>query len=191
MNGVFVMSKLSWFLNLAVAMVLLSGGLLTAGCQAPDDKPVMTAQQVIDMPLEKNVVGVVAYYPSANPWIWTENRSRARGIVINALYLEGPNVSGVFGDGVIRPQLYVLDRSRGKRIEPVLVKEWSFDPRQAMPFRSKKRTIMGHGYRFHLIWGDDFDLTGKDIRVVVIFERVDGKIIHSGKKDFRVPKGES
>ncbi len=33
------------------------------------------------------------------------------------------------------------------------------------------------------------DLAGKDIRMTVVFERRDGILIHSGKKEFRVPGG--
>jgi hypothetical protein len=131
---------------------------------------------------------VAAYYPPYNPWVWNDTRTHVRGIVISALYLEGPNVLGVFGDGIIRPRLYVLGEDGDKNSKPQLVKEWSFEPEEAMPFRSKKRTMLGRGYRLHLIWGDELDLSGKDIRMVVVFERRDGVLLYSGKKDFQVPR---
>ena len=59
----------------------------------------------------------------------------------------------------------------------------------SLPFRSKRQTIVGYGYRFHLFWDDELDLAGKDIRVTVVFERLDGRLIHSGQKEFRVPGG--
>jgi len=170
-------------------VVLVIAG--TPGCQAPQQKVVLSNEEIRRMPLEPNIVRVAAYYPPYDPWIWNETRTHVRGIVISALYLEGPDVLGVFGDGIIRPRLYVLSGSGKEAGEPQLVREWSFDPEQAMPYRSRKRTLLGFGYRFHLLWGDELDLSGKDIRVVIVFERRDGMLIYSGKKDFRVPRGGS
>jgi hypothetical protein len=132
---------------------------------------------------------MAAFYPSISPWIFTDDRSRVRGIVIASLYLGGPNHLGVFGDGIIRPRVYVLDTGKKDPEPPQLVKEWSFEPEEALGFRSKKRTMVGYGYRFHLFWDDDLDLAGKDIRMTVVFERRDGMLIHSGRKEFRVPGG--
>ena len=147
-----------------------------------------TPEQVAQMPLEPNVVSIATYYTPYNPWLWTPDRSRVRGIIINAFYLGGPKNLGVFGDGVIRPTMYLLDTSQQSKQPPRLLKEWSFDPNQAMPFRAKKQTAMGWGYgRLPLVWGDELDLGGKEIRITVSFERRDGAIVHSGKKDFRVP----
>ena len=156
------------------------------GCAAPGpDSPWGGATRA--EPLEQNIVRIAAYYPSHNPWIWDDARTRVRGIVISALYLEGPDVLGVFGDGVIRPRLYLYDPAGAANTQTHLVKEWSFDVEEARPFRSTKRTLLGNGYRFHLIWGDELDLSGQSIRMVVVFDRRDGTLIYSGKKDFRVP----
>ncbi len=170
----------------AAAMLTLAGA-----CQAPPPatpKPgtLLTHQQASNMPLEKDIGGVAAFYDPYTPWIWNDDRSKIRGIVVNALYLIGPNSLGAFADGVIRPRLYLLEGPTGRE-QPQLLKEWSFDPDAMLDWRSRKRTAMGWGYKLPLVWGDDIDLRGKSIRVTISFERVDGRIIHSSKKDFRLP----
>jgi len=164
-----------------------------SGCEAPNPaeqrKPYLTAEEAVNMPLEENILSVAAFYAPINPWLLTDDRSRVRGIVISSLYLGGPDHLGVFGDGIIRPRVYVLDTDKKNPKPPQLVKEWSFEPEEALGFRSKRRTMMGYGYRFHLFWDDELDLAGKNIRVTVVFERRDGMLIHSGQKEFRVPGG--
>jgi len=161
-----------------------------AGCAAPGPGSTWGGS-ARNEPLEQKIVRVAAYYPTHNPWIWNDARTHVRGIVISALYLEGPDILGVFGDGVIRPRLYVYDPAGAVDTQMQLVKEWSFDVDQARPFRSTKRTLLGNGYRFHLIWADELDLSGQSIRMVVVFERRDGTLIYSGKKDFRVPNSDT
>jgi hypothetical protein len=150
------------------------------------DRPPPTPQQVALM-LEPNVLGVSCFYDPINPWLWNTEHTVVRGIKINALYLRGPNYTGVFGNGVIRPKLLVSSRDEQGKIQYKLVKEWSFDVNQAMPFRAKKRMKAGWGYALFLNWGD-MDLTGRSLRLIVNFERADGIIISGSKKDFRVPK---
>jgi hypothetical protein len=162
------------------------------GCTAPPSAAQpgdhLTPEQVVKMPLEKNITGVATFYAPYNPWIWNEDRSKIIGIAINALYLTGPDSLGAFGDGIIRPRIYTLEVGPDSAVKtPRLVKEWAFDPQQALPWRAKKRTALGLGYSFRLIWGDTLDLAGKEIRMIVSFERSDGKIFHSGQKDFRMP----
>lgn len=171
-------------------MTLLAA--LAAGCQPqpqggqPGQR--LTPAQLANMRLEKNVTGVAAFYAPYSPWIWNDDRSKVIGLAINALYLTGPNSLGVFGDGAIQPRIYVLEGPPGPAAEkPRLVKEWSFDPQQALPWRANKRTALGWGYGLRLIWGDELDLAGKEVRITVSFERSDGKIFHSGQKDFEVP----
>jgi len=144
-------------------------------------KPQPSLQQVTQM-LEPDVLGVVAYYNSFDPWIWDESHSKITGIIIQALFLSGPNVKGVFGDGIIRPKMYMNESGEQWK----LAKEWSFDVEQSISHRSKKETMQGWGYRFDLPF-DDLDLNDQAIRMVVEFDRSDGRIVRSGKKDFRTP----
>lgn len=162
--------------------------LVLSGCQVPPSGNQLTAQQIANMPLEKNVSAVAAFYNPYNPWLWNDDRSKIIGLLINAMYLIGPNSLGAFGDGTIHPRLYVLEGPTGANAKtPRLVKEWTFNPQEAMPWRSKKKTAMGWGYGPRLIWGDGVDLAGKEIRITISFERTDGKVFHSRDKEFIVP----
>lgn len=154
----------------------------SAGWQNGDPTPDEVARM-----LEPNVLGVSCFYDPLNPWIWNSQHMQVRGVRINALYLRGPNYTGVFGDGVIRPRLYVLTRDEQGKQEYRLLKEWTFDVNQAMPFRAKRRMTAGWGYALFLDWGD-LNLTGRNVRLTINFERTDGVVISGSKKDFRVPK---
>ena len=148
------------------------------------------ADKVARMPTEPNILNVVAVYNPYTPWLWTEDKARARGIYIGGLYLIGPNWQGVFGDGVIKPRLYVMERQPDGTKAPVLVKEWSFGVEEVLPFRGKMRSKLGWGYGLPLDWGD-LNLGGREIRVVVAFEGSDAQIVTSAKKDLIVPPGSS
>lgn len=133
-----------------------------------------------------NVVGVQAFYDPYNPWLWNENRTKPIGIVVQALYLAGPQSKGVFGDGVIRPRLFVKYINVEGNIDWKPVKEWRFSSEESVLFRSKRETMLGWGYRLHLPF-ENADLGGREIRMIVEYERSDGRVVSSSSKDFKVP----
>ncbi len=146
------------------------------------------AEKVRHMPTEPNVVNIAVFYNPYSPWIWNENKSKIRGIYVGGLYLLGPGGKGVFGDGVICPKLYVLQKDPGGKKTPVLAKEWSFTVEKAIPWRAKQKRDLGWGYGLPLDWGD-LDLSGQEISMIITFERSDGLIVSSGKKHYNVPGG--
>lgn len=158
------------------------GGWFASARQNSDPTPEEVARM-----LEPNVLGISCLYSPNDPWLWNTDHTRVRGIRINALYLQGPNYTGVFGDGIIRPKLFVSTRDEQGQVQYPLIKEWSLDVDQAMLFRAKKRVRAGWGYSLFLDWGD-LDLSGRTVRLIVQFERADGIMITGGKKDFQVPR---
>jgi|GEM_PF-809739 len=183
----------TWRWSLVPAGWLLIGGCTDLKSREEPAKetrgPVKaTASETEQLPVDPTIVRVAAYYDPFNPWMWDESRSRVVGIVVSRLYLGGGrNGLGVFGDGVIRPRVFLLDNDKTNPKPPQLVKEWSFDVQQAVPFRSTKRTAQGWGYGLPLAFDEGTNLAGKEIRIIVAFERRDGMVLQSGKKDFRVP----
>ena len=157
-----------------------------AGCKTnAGRKP--TPAQVAEM-IEPNIISVHAYMSAVDCWIWNADRTAPQGVVIKAMYLQGGSSGkGVFGDGIIRPKLYVMERDREGKRQWHLVKEWPFSVKKAMPFRTKQEYLPGWGYRLHLPWGDEIDLCGREIRLIVEFERKDGIVVRSGKTDRKVP----
>ena len=167
-------------------------GLVVAGCNGPGGgwAASQPASRPADLgPLEDNVIGLSCFYAPISPWIRSQDGSEVRGIVISGLYLQGPKGMGVFGNGTIKPKMLVVsyDKTGKKTYNPV--KEWSYSVDQAMPWRSKKPNAYGYGYRLHLIWDDTtLDLGGQEIRMIVNFERADGRVVGPSRKDFRVPR---
>lgn len=175
-------------------ILLLVLPLLAAGCvtttkghreQAPA-QPLPSVDKVSKM-IDPDVVGVAAFYNSFDPWMWDEGHERPCGIIVPGLYLMGTNSKSVFGDGIIRPRLYVQETNQKGESKWTLAKEWDLDVDKAMPFRSRRQTLVGWGYRLHLPWDELSQLSGRQIRMVIEFERKDGTRLASSKKDFRVP----
>lgn len=178
--------------------------LVCAGCgqragDGPTTRPVprvgdvparLTPEQVdARRTAETNILNIYTYYNPYTPWIWNENHNRVVGVIIGALYLQGPNGRGVFGNGIIRPRLYIRDRKAANpEDEWKVVKEWSFDVDEAYLFRSIKPTVQGYGYMLPLRWGEDLNLADREVRLIISFERADGMVVRSSPRDFgRVP----
>ncbi|MHC4797632.1 MAG: hypothetical protein ACYTF1_13395, partial [Planctomycetota bacterium] len=112
----------------SILLVISLGALCGTACQTPMKEP--TPIQVAQM-LEPNVTGVFAHYDAINPFIWTEDEAYPRGVVIKALYLQGPDGKGVFGDGIIRPRVYVsVEKPDGEK-DWQLLKEWNYEVEKA------------------------------------------------------------
>lgn len=139
------------------------------------------------MPTEPNVTAVVAFYKSASPFWWNADKTRVAGIFVSAVYLVGPKGLGVFGDGTIRPRMSVVETGKDGKQHIRLVKEWSFSVEQAVPFRAKEKKPLGWGYGIPLPLGD-LDVSGREIQMVVCFERNDGRLVPSSKQTFLVPR---
>jgi hypothetical protein len=173
-------------------LAVLAAGMLIAGCQQPVGPTGKAAEgpadEVARMATDPNVVNVIAMYNSTEPWVWNEDRSRVRGVYIAGLYLLGPKGFGVFGDGTIRPKVYVLEKAANGKKQPKLVKEWALSVEQSVPLRGKQRRTFGWGYGLPLDFGD-LDLTGREIQILIFFERSDGRMVTSGKATFVVPRG--
>jgi hypothetical protein len=157
-----------WVLLAAVPAL----GAALAGCEGPAASP---AQRVANMPLEKNVIAVARFF-SPNPFGRVGGSEIPGGFVVNALYLIGPSGKGVFGDGIIHVYLYELHRPDGGDPERQLIREWLFNPEQALPYRAKNETALGWGYMLHCVWGD-LDLRGREVEIHIQFERTDGRVV--------------
>jgi len=149
----------------------------------------MTVEEVEHAPLETDIVKVHTHY-NLFPWLQFDlTDSRPQGFMISSLFLiSGKTGKGVFADGLITVKMYRIDRDPQGRETRTLVQTWQFTPKQALPYRAVRRTVVGEGYQLHLRWADDLELTNREIMVVVEFTRRDGKVISSGAKSFKVPE---
>lgn len=178
---------------LCAALMSVLPVLVLTGCQdankgaGPHRQP--TPEEVLRMPVDYNINTIAVFINPNSSWIWTEDRSHVQGMLVSSLYLLGHDGKGVFGDGVIRPRLYVIESTPDGRKKQTLFKEWAFDVEDALPFRIKKPAALGWGYGLlPLDWGET-DLGGRDIRVVISFERSDGRVLNHRGVSFRVPLG--
>ncbi len=148
----------------------------------------MTVEDVRNSPLEPDIVEVHTHY-NLFPWLqFDPSDPRPQGFVISSLFLVSAKTSkGAFADGVIAVKLYRVDRDEQRRETRNLVYTWQFDPRQAMPYRAVKRTVVGLGYQLHLRWPDNLDLVNREIVAIVEFTRLDGKVIRGAPKFLKVP----
>jgi len=178
--------RLAWWVSVAV------GGVLAPGCQMPPaSQPARlspAAQEVANAPLEPNIIAVIARY-GLDPFGRMGGSPRTNAFAISALYLIASTPEGnkgVFGDGIIHVYMYVLEKDQAGRPARRLAREWTFTPEQAMPFRVKKKTVLGHAYRLHCSWGEE-DYLGKRIEIEVTFERRDGRVVRSTPHVATVP----
>lgn len=176
----------------AVLLALAAAGvLLAAGCVQPEQGLGGPDGAIVDtvarMPTEPSVVSVVAFYKSTAPWLWNADRTRVSGIYVSALYLLGSKGLGVFGDGIIRPRMFVVETGKDGKRQARVVKEWAFNVEEAVPFRAKEKKTLGWGYGLPLPFGD-LDVSGREIQMVICFERSDGRLVTSSKQTFLVPK---
>lgn len=174
-------------------VLVAAGALLAAGCVQPGQGPAARPDDAMThaaarIPTEPNVVSAVAFYKSMSPWLWNADQTKVSGIYVSALYLLGPKSLGVFGDGTIRPRMFVVEPGKDGRKHTRQIKEWSFNVEEAIPFRAKEKRTLGWGYGIPLGFGDDLDVSGREIQMVICFERNDGRLVTSSKQTFLVPQ---
>jgi hypothetical protein len=124
------------------------------------------------------------------PWLVPRHAAstKAVGIRISALYLISDRTGkAVFADGVINMLLYRIVRLSERDPVRQKVHQWSFDHDQALPWRVSRKSWMGSGYQFDLIWPAGVDLSGSEIALIAEYERTDGRVVRSSEKHFRVP----
>ncbi len=163
----------------ATGFVALS---LAGGCQAPG--PAATGHELRD-----DIVAI-QQYPPTNPWLRDEE-GRVVGLLTRVYFLpsagQQETPKGVFVPGVIKAALYaMLPRDDGS-FERVLVTEWSFDQNEAQGLRINRPSVMGESYGLVLRWPNSAGIAGREIQVVLSYQRLDGESIARRGTRFRVP----
>jgi hypothetical protein len=149
----------------------------------------MTVQEVESSPLASDIVQVNTHY-GLFPWLQFDPANpRPQGFMVSSLFLvSGKTSKGAFADGLITVRMYRVDRDPQRQETRTLVHTWEFTPKQALPYRAVKRTVVGQGYQLHLRWPAELDLVGREIVVIVEFTRRDGRTIRSNAKFLKVPE---
>jgi hypothetical protein len=102
------------------------------------------------------------------------------------LYLESHKTGkGVLADGTLRAKMYAIERDSQGESSRRPVQDWSVSL-DKVP-RSKKPSVMGWAYVPQFVWGDNADILGKEVEVVVSYEAPDGRIVRGQTKRLLVP----
>lgn len=134
-----------------------------------------------------DIVQVATFY-NQEPWLnFDPIPTDVPGGLRFTLYL-APTGSpkGVFGDGTIHVEMYRVERAADGKVETALVRRWSFTTDEARVYRARDKRRLGWGYGIRLDWGD-VDVLGREIMVIVSFERKDGRTVRGRPKNFQVP----
>lgn len=172
-------------------ITVLSMAFLTAGCASGTGWQTEQSDPAMKMPGPEpvsNIVSVNKFF-SAVPWLIFDDPSSGRidGFKCT-VYLEGyDSPKGVFGTGTIVVTMYRLENDPLGREFTTQVHEWELPLEKALPWRAKKPSMIGWGYGLRLHWGNDLDVMGKRIAILIKYIRDDGRVISSSRKVLRVP----
>lgn len=100
------------------------------------------------------------------------------------IFLDEGGGSGVFRNGVLRVEMYRIDRKSAGKIERTLVSDWEYPTSVVQRVKSN---ILGSGYHMRLRWGPK-ELAGHEIEMTTQFKDIDGRIVRSATKRLHVPK---
>lgn len=167
--------------------LILSGVTVSGACTATPTRQTAEAP-ARRAPLASDIIGVRRYFAN-NPFLSFDDESdpNPEGFKVTYYAVSNATQKGVFGDGLIRFKMYVIEPGvEGEPATGRLIKTWEFNPQQAMGWRIRRVTTLGWPYLFHLNWGDA-DPYGKEVRIVPEFVRTDGRVIKGSPKDLKVP----
>jgi hypothetical protein len=103
------------------------------------------------------------------------------------MYLLNDEGKGIFGDGVIRIRMVGLERDdAGVIVDRKLLRKWTWDVEEAMPFRSKRTTYLGWGYGLLVTWDRSENFTG-EVQILPEFVRRDNRTVTGSAKSLKIP----
>ena len=164
-----------------------------AGCMNPGgtawaSKPSKPGAELPSSAPVSGILRVNKFFPVV-PWLIFDNQGSGKidGFKC-AVYLEGPqSAKGVFGTGTFVITLSHIGRDGSGNEIATPVHEWELPPEKAFYYQAREPTMLGWGYGFRLNWGDDVDVSGKKIAIVIKYIRDDGQVISASRQVLRVP----
>ncbi len=157
--------------------------MLAAGCQTGGWSGSGTP------PVRDDIVAIRQFY-ATEPWIRDEE-GRVSGLFVRVYFVAAVGNEavgkGVFVPGTIKAALYTLTVRPDGSYDRQPVYEWSFDEQQAAGFRLRTPSVMGYSYGLILRWPPEVNVMGREIQVVLSYEKQDGKVVTARGTRFRVP----
>lgn len=141
---------------------------------------------------ESNIIRVNKIVNSA-PWLSfdPDGTRKVDGFRITVYLESGERPKGVFGDGVITVQMFRLERDKAGRETAQLAQEWVLPPEKAYQWRATEPSMLGMGYSLRLNWDESAKVNGKQVAILVKYQRTDGRMIVSTRQVLKVPAAPS
>jgi hypothetical protein len=173
-------------LLVSISLAAIVGCDRAGGRSAKPSAGLRTAEETREAPAEATIVKVLTIWQAQPSIIDPTDGVTPIGLQLT-LYLIDDQQRGVFGDGIIRLRMVVVDRDpTGRVLDRQQVKTWEWTTAQAIPFRSRRVTYLGQGYGLLATWGD-VDVLGKEIEVHPEFVRQDNRIVTGAVKSLKIP----
>lgn len=169
------------------ACLALSGALaLLAGCQptgpiSPKPGDTFDASAVAT---HDDITAIHSFWREP-PWV--VDAGRVIGFRTRVYLRSASTELGEFVPGTLIVKVFVRSQGPHGDVERTLAHEWRLPAADAMNFRITRRELMGNSYGLVLLWPPELDLSGREIDVQFIYERLTGVTIPSPPKYFRVP----
>lgn len=157
-----------------LVLVLLSGVALT-GCQT-----VSPGERAVD-----DIVQITQFYANY-PWR-VDYDDRITGFKVAVYFVSSATERGAFVKGDILCWLYQRSRRADGRRDRELLHTWRLSEAEAQGFRFRERKQLGYGYGLVLTWPSSIDVHGREIEIVLGYERTDGRIILGPPRPMKVP----
>jgi hypothetical protein len=193
-------------------LALLAAMLLTHGCQTPpgdaasaSDAPSSPppqffggssrerrekdkqAAEYIDaaaVDTSDDIVFVNTYW---QPQPWIMESGRIIGMSARTYFVSSASERGVFVSGDILAWVNLIDTDGFGRSARARLVEQRFPQAEALGMRIRKRSLLGYSYGLILTLPDDVPLAGKQVEVQVGYETLDGRLVRSAPRRFRIP----
>ena len=177
------MTKTTRRIRVALVLVLTTAVIAAGGCQSTGSATASDrrARRNAKLPRIRQVVCLF----DQKPWINADAAGdRDPEGMRMRVFLDDGRGKGVLRDGTFHVEMYRITRVAGGSSERTLASDWHYPTSQ---FPTVAAKILGFGYHLHLRWATK-EIAGREIEVVTQFEDVNGNLIRSATKRFRVPK---
>jgi hypothetical protein len=135
--------------------------------------------------LRDDIVAIRQFY-STEPWM-RDAEGRYTGVFVRVYLLSAQTEKGAFVPGTVKAAMYALTPRSDGTYGRELVHEWSFNQQQAAGYRLRKPSVMGDSYGFWLRWPAELELMGREVQVMLSYQKKDGEVIARRGSRFRVP----
>ncbi len=132
-----------------------------------------------------NVVEIVQFY-SSQPWI-LDDEGRYIGLRDRVYFVSADSGKGVFVPGEIVATLYTLNHRPDGTYTREKAHEWRFTPDQSYLFQVTTPSPMGYSYGLILRWPPELKLMGREIQIVLSYQRQNGQVLTAAGIKHDVP----